>query len=91
FGTTLLSNAWNSVNYSAADNEVTFNAAGLATILARQNRILKIALVSWEDLTASAPADSERVGFTGSNNSKGRSFHACRQGGVCLSLPIRFF
>ncbi len=67
-GTTLWSDAWNSVNYSANDNAITLNSTGLSAVLAAQGGTLRIALRSEKDINATTPTGSERVNFTPNGN-----------------------
>lgn len=64
----VLNNTWNSSSYSANWNEITFNAAGLAAILNKENDIFKIALISKEDYDNSAPINDEWIDFNDSLN-----------------------
>jgi hypothetical protein len=54
---TILNNAWNSSSYSATWNEITFNAAGLAAILAKENDTFKMAMISKNDYDNTAATD----------------------------------
>lgn len=63
---TRLNNTWNTSSYSAGWNELVFNAAGLAAILAKSGTSFKIALLSEEDQLASEPAGNEYVEFQSS-------------------------
>jgi len=63
---TVLNNDWNSSSYSATWNEITFNAAGRAAILAAKTTTLKLALISKEDYDASVPVDNEYIYFDSS-------------------------
>jgi hypothetical protein len=64
---TVLNNSWNSSSYSATWNEIVFNAAGLAAVLAKKNDTFKMAAISKEDYDNSAPPDTESVVFEGSS------------------------
>jgi hypothetical protein len=66
---TVLNNIWASSGYSATWNEITFNASGLAAILAKKNDTLKLALISKEDYDNSAPTDNEFCNFYTSSES----------------------
>ncbi len=66
---TVLNSAWNSSAYSADWNEITFDADGLAAILAKSNSTLSIALISKEDYDNSAATDGEYVSFESSGES----------------------
>ena len=52
---TILNNAWNSSSYSATWNEIVFNAAGIAAILAAKNTTFRIVLISKNDYDNTAP------------------------------------
>ncbi len=52
---TILNNTWNTSSYSANWNEIVFNAAGLAAVLAAKNNTLGIALISKGDYDNIAP------------------------------------
>ncbi len=62
-GTTSWNNAWNSSSYSADDNALTFNATGLAAVLAAEGTTLRIGLRSKRDVDSTAPTGNEYIDF----------------------------
>lgn len=60
---TVLNNTWSSASYSATWNELVFNAAGLAAVLAANSGTLKLAVISKEDYASSAPTNDEYINF----------------------------
>jgi len=62
---TILNDTWNTSSYSADWNEIVFNAAGLAAILAKKNDTFKLVAISSRDYAATAPSGAERVTFDG--------------------------
>lgn len=63
---TVLNDTWNSSSYSADWNEIVFNAAGLAAILAKQNDTFKLVAISKEDYDNSEPTGPEDIRFESS-------------------------
>lgn len=62
----ILNNTWNSSSYSAGWNTLVFNAAGLNSIATYSGGTIKIALISKEDFSNSAPSDAEFLSFDSS-------------------------
>jgi len=67
-GSTPYNDTWNSSSYSAGDNALTFNATGLAAVLAAQGTSLRFALRSKKDVDATAPTNIEALKFTAGQN-----------------------
>lgn len=63
---TILNNTWNTEGLSADWNTITFNAAGLAAILAAKNTTWKIALISSRDYNNTTPSGAEDIGLRSS-------------------------
>jgi len=64
---TVLNINWNSVSYSDGWNEIVFNTAGIAAVLAAQNTTFKIALISKEDYSNDPPGEDEFIVFSSSD------------------------
>ncbi len=60
---TLLNDAWSSTSYQAGWNEIAYNAAGLAAILAKKNDTFKIAILSSRDYAGTACTGDEFIRF----------------------------
>lgn len=65
---TILNDVWLSddATYSANWNEIVFNAAGRAAVLAAQNTTFKIAVISKEDYSNDQPGEDEFIVFSSS-------------------------
>jgi len=61
---TILNDVWDSDDYSATWNQITFNEAGRTAVLAAQNTTFKVALISKEDYGNSTPGDDEYIIFS---------------------------
>ena len=63
---TILNNAWSSSSFLVGWNQITFNADGLAAILAKKNDTFKMAAISSRDYAETTPSGNEWLEFYGS-------------------------